>query len=299
MINRTQEEIIQDWPKNWDVPVVSVLCFAYNQEPYISQTLDGFLMQKTDFPFDVIVHDDASTDETANIIREYENKFPKIIKPIYETENQYSKNDGCLGRIMDDASKGKYWAYCEGDDYWIDENKLQKQVEMLESDKSASMVYTAFSCIDAKGNSVKSEYHNHLMNVSFSGDIFSKLLAGNFILTCTTMYRSEVLLDSLKKKSPVDMDYLNFLFASAKGKCMYMNEVTAKYRIHGGGATQMRKKQVFKNCVEIRRFVFRQWLLGKFPRRGIFYGVCLCLRYLRAQRRANKMLANWPTEQNA
>ena len=129
MINRTQEEIMQDWGvDNSDTPLVSVRCITYNHEPYIAQALDGFLMQKTNFPFEVIVHDDAGPDKTADIIREYEAKFPKIIKPIYETENQYSKHDGSLGRIVDAACKGKYIALCEGDDYWIDENKLQVQV---------------------------------------------------------------------------------------------------------------------------------------------------------------------------
>ena len=140
MINRTQEEIMQDWGvDNSDTPLVSVRCITYNHEPYIAQALDGFLMQKTNFPFEVIVHDDASPDKTADIIREYEAKFPKIIKPIYETENQYSKHDGSLGRIVNAALKGKYIAFCEGDDYWIDENKLQRQVEFLENNDSYSM----------------------------------------------------------------------------------------------------------------------------------------------------------------
>lgn len=100
MIDRTQELIMENLGiDNSDVPLVSIRCITYNHEPYIAQTLDGFLMQKTTFPFDVIVHDDASTDKTAEIIREYEIKFPKIIKPIYETENQYSKHDGSLSNI--------------------------------------------------------------------------------------------------------------------------------------------------------------------------------------------------------
>ncbi len=143
MINRTQEEIMQDWGvDNSDTPLVSVRCITYNHEPYIAQALDGFLMQKTNFPFEVIVHDDASPDKTADIIREYEAKFPKIIKPIYETENQYSKHDGSLGRIMDAACKGKYIALCEGDDYWIDENKLQLQVDFLEGNSEYGMCYS-------------------------------------------------------------------------------------------------------------------------------------------------------------
>mgnify|MGYP000825848659 FL=1 len=132
--------------------LVSIQCLVYNHEPYLRQCLDGFVMQKTNFCFEAIVHDDVSTDGSAAIIREYAEKYPDIIKPIYETENQYSKRDGSLFKIMNAACKGKYIAMCEGDDYWIDPLKLQKQVDILESDDSVSMVYTSFKTVDSKGN---------------------------------------------------------------------------------------------------------------------------------------------------
>ena len=113
--------------------IVSIQCLVYNHEPYLRKCLDGFVMQKTNFKFEAIVHDDCSTDGSAAIIREYAEKYPDIIKPIYETENQYSKHDGSLDRIMDSACKGKYIALCEGDDYWTDPLKLQKQYDVLEN----------------------------------------------------------------------------------------------------------------------------------------------------------------------
>lgn len=115
-------------------PLVSIRCLTYNHAPYIRQCLDGFVMQKTNFKFEAIVHDDASTDGTADIVREYATKYPDIIKPILETENQYSKHDGSLKRIMNAAisPSAKYIAMCEGDDYWTDPYKLQKQVDFLE-----------------------------------------------------------------------------------------------------------------------------------------------------------------------
>ena len=112
--------------------MVTILCLVYNHESYIRQCLEGFVMQKTNFRFEAIVHDDASTDGTAAIIREYAEKYPDIIKPIFETENQYSKGDGSLGRIMTAHTHGKYVAICEGDDYWTDPYKLQKQIDFLE-----------------------------------------------------------------------------------------------------------------------------------------------------------------------
>ena len=107
--------------------MVTIQCLTYNHEPYIRQCLEGFVMQKTNFRFEAIVHDDASTDGTATIIREYAEKYPDIIKPIYETENQYSKRDDSLTRIMNTHTHGKYVAMCEGDDYWTDPLKLQKR----------------------------------------------------------------------------------------------------------------------------------------------------------------------------
>lgn len=121
--------------------MVSIRCLVYNHEPYLRQCLDGFVMQKTKFRFEAIVHDDASTDNSAAIIREYAEKYPDIIKPILETENQYSKHDGSLKRIMDSHTRGKYIALCEGDDYWTDPNKLQKQVDFMEGHPDYTMCF--------------------------------------------------------------------------------------------------------------------------------------------------------------
>lgn len=111
---------------------VSVFCMAYNHEKYIRSALEGFVNQKTDFDYEVIVHDDASTDGTADIIREYAAKYPHIIKPIFQTENQYSKGRDICMEFMIPVSTGKYIAVCEGDDFWTDEQKLQLQVDFLD-----------------------------------------------------------------------------------------------------------------------------------------------------------------------
>ncbi|MCR5125739.1 MAG: glycosyltransferase [Treponema sp.] len=140
MINITQEEIIQNWG-NAETPLVSVICCTYNHEPYIAQTLEGFLIQKTNFPFEVLVNDDASTDGTAKIIKEYEEKYPSIIKPFYHDVNEYSQGIDIFGNLVK-LAKGKYIAICEGDDYWIDENKLQMQVDFLEKNPDYGLCYT-------------------------------------------------------------------------------------------------------------------------------------------------------------
>lgn len=114
-------------------PMVSVFCTAYNHEAYIRDALEGFVSQQTNFPFEVLIHDDASTDGTADIIREYAQKYPHIIRPVYQTQNQYSQKVPIIKTFLGPIAQGKYIAYCEGDDYWCDPLKLQRQVDFLES----------------------------------------------------------------------------------------------------------------------------------------------------------------------
>lgn len=232
MTNRTQEEIMQNWGvDNSDTPLLSVRCITYNHEPYIAQALDGFLMQKTDFPFEVIVHDDASTDKTAGIIREYEAKFPKIIKPIYETENQYSKHDGSLDRIVNTACKGKYIALCEGDDYWIDENKLQMQVDFLERNPEYGMCYTKAKMFVQK----KEKFSKNVLGwyvVNFDG----LLQNGNRIPTLTVVARKNLLNRYSEEIHPEKQDWLMgdyplwlYIFHESRGK--FFEKVTSVYRV--------------------------------------------------------------------
>ena len=120
--------------------MVSIICITYNHEKFIKTALDSFLIQKTSFKYEILVHDDASTDNTAKILKEYETKYPNIIKVIYQKENQCRKGNSPIAILLEEA-KGKYLAFCEGDDYWVDEKKLQKQVEFLENNLQYSAVY--------------------------------------------------------------------------------------------------------------------------------------------------------------
>lgn len=119
--------------------MVSVVCLAFNHGKYIRQTLEGFVTQETDFPYEVFVHDDASTDNTADIIREYAQKYPRIIKPILQKENQHSQKVYIPKAFILPRIQGKYVALCEGDDYWTDRHKLQKQVDAMTQNPDCSM----------------------------------------------------------------------------------------------------------------------------------------------------------------
>lgn len=120
-------------------PLVSVCCLVYNHEPYLRDCFEGFVKQQTTFPFEILVHDDASTDHSADIIREYTAKYPHLFKPIYQTENQYSKGIRVTIQYQYPRAQGKYIALCEGDDYWTDPHKLQMQVDWLEAHPEYSM----------------------------------------------------------------------------------------------------------------------------------------------------------------
>lgn len=125
--------------------LVSILCITYNHEQYIKDAIEGFLRQKTEYAYEIIIHDDASTDCTADIIKEYEQRYPDKIKGVYQLENQYSKG-GSIFNILMPMAQGKYVAFCEGDDYWIDENKLQMQVSYLE--KHVACTYCFHNAIE-------------------------------------------------------------------------------------------------------------------------------------------------------
>lgn len=260
MINRTQEEIMQDWGvDNSDTPLVSVRCITYNHEPYIAQALDGFLMQKTNFPFEVIVHDDAGPDKTADIIREYEAKFPKIIKPIYETENQYSKHDGSLGRIVDAACKGKYIALCEGDDYWIDENKLQMQVEFLENNPDYGMCYTQAKVYNQK----KNEYEKNVIIGSNCESYETIFMNGYDIPSLTRCCNRNLYMQYIEDIQPSTKhwkmgDLPLALWFAKNSKIKYIPKLTSVYRILEESASHSydkQKQQTFwESTKAIRKF---------------------------------------------
>lgn len=155
MIDLSEREITRQWnTEKYKKPEVTIWCTTYNHEKFIAQCLDSFLMQKTNFPFEIIVHDDASLDHTSEIIREYETKYPSIIKPIIEEENLYSRDLLLFGLIMVKHINTKYVATCEGDDYWSDEGKLQKQYDFMESNHEYSAIGHLTRAIDSSNQDV-------------------------------------------------------------------------------------------------------------------------------------------------
>lgn len=214
-------------------PLVVIRCITYNQEQFIRDALDGFLMQKTSFPFVAIVHDDASTDNTKEIICEYAKKYPDIILPIFEEENQYSKHNGSVGRVINFAcftSGAKYIAFCEGDDYWTDPLKLQKQVNFLENNPEYGLIYTKVSYFCQKSKRI-------LRIWGGSSETFDSLLKENVIPTLTVLLRTNIYKNYLKDIQPENHkdwrmgDYPIWLYFSLKSQIKFLQETTGVYRI--------------------------------------------------------------------
>lgn len=268
MIEITQEQIMRNW--NGEIPLVSVCCITYNHEPYIAQTLDGFLMQKTKFPFEVLVHDDASTDRTADIIREYEKKFPKIIKPIYQKENQYSQGKRSISETWNfPRAKGKYIAMCEGDDYWIDENKLHIQVDFLENNPGYGMCYTkAKQFIQKKMKFSRTKFGFYVK------DFEDLLFNGNRVPTLTTVFRKDLLNSYLKEIYPQDKgwlmgDYPMWLYFAHESRIKFIDKVTSVYRVLENSASHslnIEKQLAFeKSYWKIRKFFSEKYLNRTIP----------------------------------
>ena len=219
------------------IPLVSICCITYNHENYIRDAIEGFLMQKTNFAFEILIHDDASTDRTADIIREYEAKYPELIKPIYQSENQFSKHDGSIGRIQRGRAKGKYIAMCEGDDYWTDELKLQKQVDFLEANEDYSFCAGRVNYLFQDTNEFKDDYQIRCFdNVGEGLEVNLENIFNPYIMrTCTLLYRKDYWDNEAMQEYQHVKDIFLFAVLLSKGKGFVFNTLFGVYRKHSAG----------------------------------------------------------------
>ena len=218
---------------------VSVLCWAYNHEKYIRQCLDGFVMQKG-VTFEVIIHDDASTDNTADIIREYERKYPSLFKPIYQTENQYSQHIDIAKEFL---VEGKYVAICEGDDYWTNPYKLKKQYDALDNNPDCYMCAHKVKVINENGTDIGYTCPRIDINTDIypKGYICTDYDNAKYIHTSSHFYVAEKYKEfrlkppKFRQVAPVG-DIPALLYFTAFGKLYYFNEVMSHYRFMSIGS---------------------------------------------------------------
>ena len=232
--------------------MVSVICNTYNHEKYIASALDGFVMQKTSFAYEVLVHDDASTDATADIIRSYEEKYPELIRVIYQQENQYSKGGGITKKFQVPRARGKYLAFCEGDDYWTDPLKLQKQFDAMERHPEVDMcVHTA--SVESNGEIVGRVSRSETECIFPLPAIIDG--GGGFVCTATLFYRKAMEdVPYPPFRQVISYDYTMQIHGAMRGGLLYLPDDMAVYRraTENSWTVRMRKDAV-KSAAHRRR----------------------------------------------
>lgn len=226
---------------------VAVICLTYNHAPYIKEALEGFIKQNTTFSYRVYVHDDCSTDGTTDIIKEYANKYPEIIYPIFQSENQHSKGIQITKTYVQPLINSDYVAYCEGDDFWIDSYKLQKQITALDADNSlAACVHNSifFDVVNQR-----SRIYNNRTRPSILGiDDLIPESGKEFQLASVVVRKNvwELFYDNDRlefiNKAKGFGDYTLGLHMALSGKILYIPDVMSVYRYGVSGSWTSRNK---------------------------------------------------------
>jgi glycosyltransferase involved in cell wall biosynthesis len=253
--------------KDSRIPLVSISCMTYNHAPFIRQCLESFLMQKTNFPIEIVIHDDASSDGTKEIIEEYSSRYPETIFPILQKENQYSKGiRGISSRYNYPRCRGLYISICEGDDYWTDPLQLQKQVDFLEAHKDYVLTYHDFQVINDEGQLINEDPlpPNQKKDASREDLILGKRMA----MPLTLCFRN-VIKEFPPEKDKVtngDTFLISMLGQYGKGKWLGNEIEKAVYRSHSGGVWSMlNKKQKFPREITTYYWLYRYYRrLGKY-----------------------------------
>lgn len=240
---------------------LSICCVTYNHKRYIAHAIEGFLSQKTDFDFEIIIADDASTDGTTEIIKEYERKYPDLIRGIYQSENQYSKGILPYPNIVWPDAKGKYVALCEGDDYWTDPHKLQKQVDFIENNEE----YIACSHESIIEYDEEFKLPNIKCSIAKLPYSKNKNVVNDYTfyeVTNTVLFQSSALIFRNITTELPEICYKNhlwdvalFLVLSGKGKIKFFKEPMSIYRKHKNSLTL--SSDIFKNRINYLNNIIR------------------------------------------
>lgn len=215
-------------------PLVSVYCMTYNHETTIAQTIEGIVSQQTDFPFELIIHDDASTDGTAAIVREYAERYPHIIRPVIQAENQYRRCN-LIRQFIHPISKGKWIALCEGDDFWTDPQKLQIQVDYMRAHPDCTLCFHAVEQLSPGGEGMT--YRPCKKSGPVPGELIIKR-GGMFCPTVSQMIRRDVMdcWPTFREAAAQVYDYPLQVLAVAMGTVHYIDRMMGTYRFGSAGS---------------------------------------------------------------
>lgn len=221
-------------------PLVSIVCDVYNHEDYLHDCLNSLVSQKTNFKYIILIHDDASTDSSSKIVREYVKKFPRLFDPIFQNENQYSKGVGIWKTIQFPRVKTKYVAFCEGDDYWIDSYKLQKQVDFLESHNDYSGVFGNIIVRNEKNNNISEDKSAKESRNYTSTDV----LKGTIFPLASVCVRKDVI-TNWDMNINANGDFILSYTATKLGKVYMLEDYVSVYRMTGKGVSSSRGPRAY------------------------------------------------------
>lgn len=231
--------------------MISVCCLAYNHGKYIRDCMEGFVHQKTSYKYEVVVHDDASTDNTADIIKEYAEHYPDIIKPIFQTENQYSKCISISRNFIFPKIKGKYIAVCEGDDYWCDEYKLQKQIEFLEKHPDYVACVHNTKVINCRTGEEYFKIKNAIDETLSTEQVLNNSVKE--FHTSSIVFRREYMIIPLELSLSYCGDYPRALYLALNGKIFRYGNVMSVYRFFSHGSYTERTESAKKEIIISRQ----------------------------------------------
>lgn len=270
--------VTQQWSESI-VPLVSICCLTYNHEKYIEEAIEGFLIQNTDFRVEILIHDDCSSDKTAEIIRKYEEDYPELIFPVYQRENQFSKGIKPLPTFIYPKVKGKYIALCEGDDYWTDPLKLQKQINFLEADQVYGLIHSDCNIINSNNVVINHQINQKVTNnrnIRDKETLINELLDNKTILrTASVVFRSDLIKNGLLDSNFMTLsnrfnrgDIVLWMNLAKITSFAYIDEPMINYRITNSSASRpgtFEKRLLFM----LKGFEFRLFYLKENNIRNI------------------------------
>jgi glycosyltransferase involved in cell wall biosynthesis len=254
---RSEAEILSRWNKGPAEPFVSISCCAFNHEDYFETALKGMLVQETSFPFEILVHDDASTDATADIIRAYHDCYPNIIKPILQIENQHTQGNN-PGGINRKRALGKFIAICEGDDCWTDASKLQRQIDALLNHPNVDICFHCATKVDYSKNGTATVIGRYAEKSSAIVPIDQIVLRPfGLIPTASVVIRREAahLIDEFRKGRSylVVGDIYLFFFGAMRGGALYIDRNMSLYRAKLPGSWTLNNQDNYKSRINSMR----------------------------------------------
>jgi len=232
--------VVESLPAPLVAPLVDVNLITYNHEKFVAQAIESVLAQRTNFAYRLIVGDDCSTDNTQAIVRSYAEQHPDRMAVVFDSEHRGLRSKDRAGLKVLRLSTAKYVAWLDGDDYWTDPNKLQKQVDVLERNPDVAICFHNVSTFPQDGGG---ESENLCPPDQKEISTLEDLLKGNFIPSCSIVFRRDAVGTLPEWYFTLKMgDWPLYILMAQHGRIRYLNEVMAAYRVHGGGSWSPRDR---------------------------------------------------------